>query len=71
MEDAYNIAAAKSGQSMEKGREHYNERTFATGLELGDRVLVNRTGRTWKITVILGRRCLCCGQKTRSPKRCL
>ena len=42
MEDAYNIAAAKSGQSMEKGRERYNERAFATDLKTGDRVLVKR-----------------------------
>ena len=42
MEDAYNIAAAKSGQSMEKGRKRYNERAFVTDLKLGDRVLVKR-----------------------------
>ena len=42
MEDAYNIAAAKSGQSMQKGRERYNERAFATDLKPGDRVLVKR-----------------------------
>ena len=42
MEDAYIIAAAKSGQSMEKGRERYNERAFATDLKIGDRVLVKR-----------------------------
>ena len=42
MEDAYKIAAAKSGQSMEKGRKHYNERAFATDRTPGDRVLVKR-----------------------------
>ena len=42
MEDAYKIAAAKSGQSMAKGRQRYNERAFATDLKPGDRVLVKR-----------------------------
>ena len=42
MEDAYNIAAAKSRQSMETGRKRYNERAFATDLKPGDRVLVKR-----------------------------
>ena len=42
MEDAYKIAAAKSGQSMAKGRQRYNERAFAMDLKPGDRVLVKR-----------------------------
>eukprot|EP00794_Sanderia_malayensis_P010373 gene10373-biopygen8509 len=42
MEEAYKIAAEKSGQSMQKGRERYNERAFATELKPGDRVLVKR-----------------------------
>ena len=42
MEDAYKIAAAKSGQSMAKGRQRYNERAFAMDLKPGDRILVKR-----------------------------
>ena len=42
MEEAYKIAAEKSGQSMKRGRSRYNEKVFATNLKPGDRVLVKR-----------------------------
>jgi len=42
MEDTYKIAAAKSGQTVEKGKKRYNERAIAMDLTPGDRVLVKR-----------------------------
>ena len=42
MEDPYKIATAKSGQSMEKGRNRCNERAFAMNCKPGNRVLVKR-----------------------------
>ena len=42
MEQAYKIAAEKSGQSMQRGREAYNHKANTSSLEPGDRVLVKR-----------------------------
>ena len=42
MEQAYTIAAEKSGQSMQRGREAYNRKANTSILEAGDRVLVKR-----------------------------
>ena len=42
MEQAYKIAAEKSGQCMKKGREAYNQKAMSSSLEQGDRVLVER-----------------------------
>ena len=42
MEQAYKIAAEKSGQCMKRGREAYNRKATSSSLEQGDRVLVKR-----------------------------
>ena len=42
MEQAYKIAAEKSGQCMKRGREAYNRKATSSSLEPGDRVLVKR-----------------------------
>ena len=42
MEQAYKIAAEKSGQCMKRRREAYNRKAMSSSLEQGDRVLVKR-----------------------------
>ncbi len=44
MEDTHKIAFDKSGQCIQRGRERYNRKAFASSLKSGDRGLLERGG---------------------------